>query len=134
MSENKKEKKNIFGGVVKYFKEVKSELKKTVWPTFSQVRNNTIIVIVCVAIVALIIAVLDLGFGATIGKVFDLAKGDVVVEEATDTVDLGEGIEVPVEEGGILGDAVPGGELPTVVDGEVVEVPVEESGAVTDGE
>jgi len=128
MSEQKNKNKKS-NAVVNYFKEVKSELKKTVWPTMPQVRNNTIIVLVCVVIVAAIIALLDLVFGLSVGKVVDLAKDDVVIEESTGEevpgeVDLGEGIEVPVDESAILGDALPGGEIPDV----------EESGAVTDGE
>lgn len=47
--------------VLNYFKEVKSELKKVVWPSFKQVKNNTLIVIVCVLIIGAFIWILDLG-------------------------------------------------------------------------
>lgn len=50
------------GRFVNFFKEVKSELKKVVWPSFKQVKNNTIIVIVCVLILGAFIALLDFGF------------------------------------------------------------------------
>lgn len=50
--------KNIF----KFFREIKVELKKVVWPTWSQTRNNTIIVLICVLIVGLAIWILDAVF------------------------------------------------------------------------
>ena len=49
--------------VVKYFKGVKSELKKVTWPSFKQVAKNTWTVIVAVIIVGLFIFVLDTIFG-----------------------------------------------------------------------
>lgn len=47
--------------ILNYFKEVKSELKKVVWPSFKQVKNNTFIVIACVLIIGAFIWILDLG-------------------------------------------------------------------------
>ena len=37
-------KPSFFNRVAKYFKEVKSEMKKVIWPTFAKVRQNTLIV------------------------------------------------------------------------------------------
>ncbi len=45
-----------------YFKEMKSELKKVVWPTPKELVNSTASVIAFVVIIALIVLVLDLGF------------------------------------------------------------------------
>ena len=45
--------------IVKFFKEVKSEMKKVVWPSRKQVVNNTLIVIAVVAIIGVIIAIFD---------------------------------------------------------------------------
>ncbi len=53
-------KENAF---VKYFKGVKSELKKVTWPSFNQIVKNTWTVIVSVIIVGLFIFVLDSAFG-----------------------------------------------------------------------
>lgn len=52
-------KPNIFTRMVNYFKEVKAEMKKVVWPTLSKIRLNTITVIVYVVIVGLVICGLD---------------------------------------------------------------------------
>ena len=48
--------------LVKFVKEVKSELKKVVWPTRKQVINNTLIVIAAVLIIGLVIWAFDVLF------------------------------------------------------------------------
>jgi len=45
--------------IVKFVKEVKSEMKKVVWPSRKQLVNNTLIVIAAVAIIGVIIAIFD---------------------------------------------------------------------------
>ena len=45
-----------------YFKEMKAELKKVVWPTPKQLFNNTVAVIAFVLIFAIIVFVLDVCF------------------------------------------------------------------------
>lgn len=55
-------KRNFFARITGYFKEVKAEMKKVVWPTFSKVRQNTLIVILYVIIVGLVIWGLDMLF------------------------------------------------------------------------
>lgn len=52
-------KKNIFTRMVSYFKDVKSEMKKVVWPSFAKVKQNTLTVILYVLIVGLVICGLD---------------------------------------------------------------------------
>ena len=52
-------KPSFFNGVAKYFKEVKSEMKKVIWPTFAKVRQNTLIVMLYVVIVGIVIWGLD---------------------------------------------------------------------------
>ncbi len=47
-----------------FWKDFKAELKKVIWPTRSQVVNNTIIVIIIVLIITAICFVLDLAFEA----------------------------------------------------------------------
>ncbi len=78
--------------ILNYFKEVKSELKKVVWPSFKQVKNNTLIVIACVLIIGAFIWVADLVFDISLGKIVRNAQGtDAVAEETTDeTVEISE--------------------------------------------
>ena len=47
--------------ISKWFREMKSELKKVVWPTGKQLLNNTLIVLAAVLIVGVIIYLFDLG-------------------------------------------------------------------------
>ncbi len=55
-------KPNFFNKIVNYFKEVKAEMKKVVWPSFAKVRKNTAIVIIYVIIIGLVIWALDMLF------------------------------------------------------------------------
>ena len=61
MAEAKKENwfKRFFGGIARYFRELRSELKKVVWPTPKQVVKNTLIVLACVLIVGVFVGLLD---------------------------------------------------------------------------
>ena len=51
--------KRFFGAIARYFRELRSELKKVVWPTPKQVLKNTMIVVVCVLIIGVFIWMLD---------------------------------------------------------------------------
>lgn len=59
--------------LTKWFREMKSELKKVVWPSGKQLLNNTLVVLVSVLIVGIIVCLFDLlaGFGIDLlGKLF----------------------------------------------------------------
>ncbi len=45
--------------IAKWFREMKSELKKVVWPSGKQLLNNTLIVLCAVAIVGVILFAFD---------------------------------------------------------------------------
>ena len=47
--------------LVRFFKEVRSELKKVIWPSKTQLRNNTVTVLACCLIVGGIIWIVDEG-------------------------------------------------------------------------
>lgn len=59
-------KTGFFKRIGNYFREMKTELKKVVWPTFKQVRSNTGIVIAVLILVGAIILVMDFGLEALI--------------------------------------------------------------------
>lgn len=61
--------KNFFKGIGKYFKDTKSELKKVVWPSKADVKTNTIVVLVTVAIAAVVMIALDAIFGGILGLI-----------------------------------------------------------------
>ena len=55
-----------WGKICKYFRELKSELKKVVWPTPKQVLKNTLIVIACVFVVGIFIWLFDFVANVTV--------------------------------------------------------------------
>ena len=59
--------------ICRYFRELRSELKKVVWSTPKQVAKNTLVVIGCVVVVGIFIWMFDfvagLGIDALIGLV-----------------------------------------------------------------
>ena len=73
MAEVKKENWFVgtWGAVAKYFRELRSELKKVVWPNPQQVGKNTLIVAVCCTVIGAFIWVFDfvarVGIDALIG-------------------------------------------------------------------
>ena len=48
-----------WGKICKYFRELRSELKKVVWSTPKQTLKNTLIVLACVLVVGVFIWVFD---------------------------------------------------------------------------
>ena len=62
MAEVKKENwfKRTCGRIARYFRELRSELKKVVWPTPHQVLKNTLIVLACVLVVGVFIWLFDM--------------------------------------------------------------------------
>ena len=61
--------KNFCNGVAKFFRDTKSELKKVVWPSKADVKTNTIVVLVTVAIAAVVMIALDAIFGGVLGLI-----------------------------------------------------------------
>lgn len=53
--------------LAKWFREMKSELKKVVWPDGKQLFNNTLIVLASVLVVGIIVCVFDFLAGRGIG-------------------------------------------------------------------
>ena len=72
-----------------FWKDFKAELKKVIWPTRSQVVNNTIIVLVIVVIITAIVFVLDLAFEALNTYGIDRLKSMVQdsISETNETTD-----------------------------------------------
>lgn len=63
----KVKKPSLFARIGKWFRELKGEIKKIVWPTRQQTVNNTVVVIAAIAIIGVFIWVLDaiFNFGVT---------------------------------------------------------------------
>lgn len=65
-------KPGVFARMKKYFKETKAEMKKVSWPSKEQLVHNTLIILIFIAIVAVILSVLDIGFTKLIQMVTQL--------------------------------------------------------------
>ena len=61
--ETKAKKPGFFARIGKWFRELKSQCPKIVWPTRQQTVNNTLVVIACVIIVGIFIWIIDILFG-----------------------------------------------------------------------
>ena len=61
MAEVKKENwfARTWAGIRRYFRELRSELKKVVWPTPQQVLKNALVVLACVLFVGVFIWLFD---------------------------------------------------------------------------
>lgn len=57
-------------GIIKYFKDARSEFKKVVWPTPKETTHNTVVVIVLCGLAALFVFGLDSLFGLLNGLLF----------------------------------------------------------------
>lgn len=70
-SEKKKsDKKKEPGKIGKWFKDLKVEFKKVVWPTKKTVTTNTSVVVGVIVMSAVLVGLLDAGFGALIGLIY----------------------------------------------------------------
>ena len=67
---NKKE--NVFARIGRWFREMRSELKKVVWLSKGQVVKNTLTVIACSIVVGIFIWVLDLIASQVYGGILQL--------------------------------------------------------------
>ncbi|MEG0090451.1 MAG: preprotein translocase subunit SecE [Oscillospiraceae bacterium] len=62
--------KNFFKGIGQYCREIKAEMKKIVWPTKSQIINNTLIVIAVTLVAAVFIYGLDTSLGLVVKLIY----------------------------------------------------------------
>jgi len=60
--DNKEKKPGFFKKMAKFFKDMKSEAKKVVWPNKKQVINNTAVTIAAIVLVGVIVGGLDAVF------------------------------------------------------------------------
>ena len=81
-----------------FFKGLKAELKKVIWPTPKQLVNNTVAVITIVLITAIIVFVLDLAFESLNKYGIDKIKESIQTIESTNSEDSSNTTENTVNE------------------------------------
>ena len=62
----KSDKPSVWQRLTAWFKSLKSECKKIAWASFKSVRSNSVIVLVCVVIIAVVLGLLDYCFSSAI--------------------------------------------------------------------
>ena len=67
-------KQNVFKRIGRWFREMKSELKKIVWTSKSQMVNNTLVVLACVLVVGIFIWIFDAVAGLVVNGIITLVK------------------------------------------------------------
>ena len=74
---NKKENFFVRTGkrISRWFREMKSELKKVVWTSKSQMINNVLVVLACVLVVGVFIWIFDAIAGLVVNGIITLVKG-----------------------------------------------------------
>jgi preprotein translocase subunit SecE len=60
----------MFDGMMRFFRDVYSEMKSVTWPTKDDLREGTIVVITMSAIVALFLSAVDFLLGLAVRSVF----------------------------------------------------------------
>lgn len=65
---------NLKKGLIRFAKDVKNELKKVIWPTRTQLINNTLTVLGVCFIIGAVIWVADFGLVRLADLVFKTAK------------------------------------------------------------
>ena len=72
-----KKKKNkfaaFFSRIPKFFRDVKSEIKKITWPAVPVVFKNTGITLVFIIVIGLFVFALDFGFNKLLGLIMEVA-------------------------------------------------------------
>lgn len=66
----KEKKPNIFQKLARFYKDIRSELKKVLWPSRKQVLNNTVTVLITCIILGGVIWILDYALGLLYTLVF----------------------------------------------------------------
>ncbi|MBS7359577.1 MAG: preprotein translocase subunit SecE [Oscillospiraceae bacterium] len=84
----KKEKKNIFKSIAKFFKDLRGEVKKIVWPGRQMVIKSTGVVLAAILVIGAGIWVLDYAIAGSIRGISKLANETEVTETVADDEDV----------------------------------------------
>lgn len=69
-----KEKVGFFGAIARYFRELKIEIKKIVWPTSLETSKNTGIVLAAITLIGLFVFGLDSLLYFLLGQIMHVSK------------------------------------------------------------
>lgn len=67
---DQKEKVKLSKRIGRFFKEIRTEMKKVIWPTRQQVINHTLVVFTACLVVGIVVWVADAGLGLLFQAIF----------------------------------------------------------------
>ena len=74
-AEGRGERRGLVARLGLFYRQVVAELRKVIWPTRRELVTYTTVVLVFVSVLAAFVALLDLGFGRLVLKVFGGGSG-----------------------------------------------------------
>lgn len=90
--------KNIGKAIARFFKDLRGETKKIVWPTGKMVIKSTGIVLAAVIVIGAGIWLIDFALAGAVGAVDKLADNVTTTEAVSESVDETESLAESVEE------------------------------------
>ncbi len=81
----KKNRKNVFKVIARFFKDLKGEVKKITWPGAKDVLKGTAITIACIAVIGVAVFLVDLGLTTGIDALRTVAENRTTTTTAETT-------------------------------------------------
>ena len=81
----KKNKKNIFKAIARFFKDLKGEVKKITWPAAKDVLKGTLVTVVCIAIIGFAVFLVDFGLTNGIDALRNVAENRTTTSTTAQT-------------------------------------------------
>lgn len=100
---NQKNKKNFFGRIAQLFKDVRTELKRVVWPSKEKLKTTSAVVLVVIVFFAIYLSIISTGGRWILEKVgfYDQVETEATtssLEETTAATAVAETTEAPETE------------------------------------
>lgn len=70
-------KRSFFQRISRFFKDIVGEMKKVVWPSKSQVRNNTLVVLTFMILMGIVLGLFDTGVSTLVNFLLSFFGGMV---------------------------------------------------------
>lgn len=81
----KKNRKNVFKVIARFFKDLRGEVKKITWPAAKDVLKGTLITIVCIAIIGVAVFLVDFGLTNGIDALRNVAENRTTTSTTAQT-------------------------------------------------
>lgn len=89
---DKSKKKNVFQRIAQVFKEVRQELRKSVWPTREKLKNTSAVVLTVILFFAVFLSFISMGGRALLDKLNFYDEVEPTATVATDVTAVTEAV------------------------------------------